>query len=119
MVRANNEAADKLSKLESTRASIPHGVFVYDLIKPSIEEQEKPVAEQPSTNQLVATISTTTTDWREPFIRYLTSAEVLRIKPRCNASYGVASIMYWLRGTLCAKIGMRNYCKNMCLTNTD
>jgi hypothetical protein len=58
MVWVDNEAADKLSKLGSTQAVIPHGVFVHDLVKPSIEEQEKPVAEQPSIDQLVATIST-------------------------------------------------------------
>jgi hypothetical protein len=62
VVWAENEAADKLSKLGSTRATIPHGVFVHDLVKPSIEEQEKPMAEQPSTYQLVAMILTTTTD---------------------------------------------------------
>jgi ribonuclease HI len=62
MIQADNEVADKLSKLGSTRAAIPHGVFIYDLFKPSIEEQEKPMAEQPSTDQLVATILTTTTD---------------------------------------------------------
>jgi hypothetical protein len=45
VVWADNEAADKLSKLRSTKAAIPHGVFVHDLVKPSIEEQEKPVAE--------------------------------------------------------------------------
>jgi ribonuclease HI len=45
VVRTDNEAADKLSKLGSTRAAIPHGVFVYDLVKPSIEEQEKFMAE--------------------------------------------------------------------------
>jgi hypothetical protein len=44
MVRANNEAADKLSKLGSTQVAIPHGVFVHDLIKPSTEEEEKPMA---------------------------------------------------------------------------
>jgi hypothetical protein len=44
VVQAGNEAADKLSKLGSTRAVIPHGVFVHDLVKPSIEEEEKPVA---------------------------------------------------------------------------
>jgi hypothetical protein len=76
VVQADNEAADKLSKLGSTRATIPHGVFVRDLVKPSIVEQEKPVAKQPSTDQLVTTIATTATDRREPFIRYLTSAEV-------------------------------------------
>jgi hypothetical protein len=41
---------------------IPHRVFIYDLIKPSIEEEEKPVAEQPSADQLVTAISTTGTD---------------------------------------------------------
>jgi hypothetical protein len=43
VVRADNEATDKLSKLGSTRAVIPHRVFIHDLVKPSIEEQEKPV----------------------------------------------------------------------------
>jgi ribonuclease HI len=45
MVRADNEATDNLSKLGSTRAVIPHGVFVHDLVKPSIKEEEKPMAE--------------------------------------------------------------------------
>jgi ribonuclease HI len=76
VVRADKKATDKLSKLGSTRAAIPHGVFVHDLVKPSIVEEEKPMAEQPSIDQMVTMISTTATDWREPFIRYLTSAEV-------------------------------------------
>jgi hypothetical protein len=76
VVWADNEAADKLSKLGSTRAVIPHGVFVHDLFKSSIKEEKKPVAEQPATNQLVTMILTTGIDWREPFIRYLTSVEV-------------------------------------------
>jgi hypothetical protein len=62
MVRADNEAADKLSKLGSTRAVILHGVFVHDLVKSSIEEEEKPVAEQPATDQLVTVILTTGID---------------------------------------------------------
>jgi hypothetical protein len=76
VVQADNEAADKLSKLGSTWAVIPHGVFVHDLVKPSIEEEEKLVAELPSADQLVAVILNTSIDWREPFIRYLTSVEV-------------------------------------------
>jgi hypothetical protein len=48
MVRANNEAVDKLLKLGSTQVVIPHGVFIHDLVKPFIEEEEKLVAEQPS-----------------------------------------------------------------------
>jgi hypothetical protein len=50
VVWADNEAADKLSKLGSTRAAIPHGVFIHDLVKPSITEKEKHVAEQFSTD---------------------------------------------------------------------
>jgi len=93
VVWADNEAADKLSKLESTWAVITHGVFVHDLVKLSIEEEEKPVAEQPFADQLVATILTTGTDWREPFIRYLTSVEVPQDKTemerliRCSKHY--------------------------------
>jgi hypothetical protein len=48
VVRADNEAADKLSKLGSTWAVISHGVFIHDLVMSSIEEEEKPIAEQPS-----------------------------------------------------------------------
>jgi predicted SnoaL-like aldol condensation-catalyzing enzyme len=76
VVQAHNEAADKLSKLGSTQAEIPHGVFIQDLVKSSIEEEEKSIAKQPSADQLVTTVSTTGTDWREPFIRYFTSVEV-------------------------------------------
>lgn len=35
--RAENQAADELSKLGSSRAAVPHGVFVQDLLQPSIE----------------------------------------------------------------------------------
>jgi ribonuclease HI len=93
VVRANNEATDKLSKLGSTRAVIPHGVFIHDLVKPSIEEEEKPMAEQLSADQLVAVIPTIGTDWRELFIRYLTFAEVPQDKTemerliRCSKHY--------------------------------
>jgi hypothetical protein len=44
VVWADNEVAYKLSKLGSTQAVIPHGVLVHDLVKPSIEEEEKPMA---------------------------------------------------------------------------
>jgi hypothetical protein len=99
MARADNEAVDKLLKLGSTRAEIPHGAFIQDLVKPSIEEEEKPIVEQPSADQLVVMVLTTGTNWREPFIRYLTSVEVPRTRPRWNASYGVATIMCWSRGS--------------------
>jgi hypothetical protein len=81
-VWADNEAAYKLSKLGSTRAVIPYGVFVHGLVKPSIKEEVKPVAKQSSTDQLVTVILTTSTDWRESFIRYLTSVEVPQDKTK-------------------------------------
>jgi hypothetical protein len=62
VVWADNEAADKLSKLGSTQAVIPHGVFVHDFVKPSIEEEAKPMAKQSSTDQLVTVILTTDVD---------------------------------------------------------
>jgi hypothetical protein len=65
-----------LSKLRSTRAKIPHGVFVQDLVKPSIEEEEKLVAEKPLADQLVTTVPTSNDNWREPFIWYLMSTDV-------------------------------------------
>jgi hypothetical protein len=40
------------------------------------EEEEKPVPEQPPIDQLVSMVPTTGTNWREPFIRYLTPAKV-------------------------------------------
>lgn len=62
VIRVDNQVADVLSKLGSTRAKIPHGVFVQDLVKPSIDEEEKPVAENPPTDQLVTTVPTTAED---------------------------------------------------------
>ena len=51
------------------------GVFVQDLLAPSIKE-EKEVQEIPPVEQLVLTIPSPAADWREQFIKYLTSAEV-------------------------------------------
>jgi hypothetical protein len=39
VVQDKNQAADELSKLGSSRAQVPHGVFVQDLVKPSIKEE--------------------------------------------------------------------------------
>jgi hypothetical protein len=71
---------DALSKLGSTRAEIPHGVFVEDLLKPSTKEEDKLEIAKPPADQSVASISVHGNDWREPFIRYLTSADVPRDK---------------------------------------
>lgn len=76
VVRADNQAAGELSKLGSSRAQIPHGIFIEDLLKPSIEMHGTPATEQQSSDQLVASVLTTDGDWRLPFIRYLATMEV-------------------------------------------
>lgn len=76
VVRDENTAADRLSKLGSTRAKVPAGVFVQDLTTPSITTTNE-VQEQPPAKQLVMTVTATNDDdWRLAFINYLTKAEV-------------------------------------------
>jgi hypothetical protein len=88
VVRDKNRTTDELSKLGSSRAKVPHGVFLQDLVNPSIKEVEDHVVEKPLDQQLVAMVpppSTTkpsptthtlpstsdNSDWRVPFIKYL------------------------------------------------
>jgi len=54
---------------------IPPRVFVQDLFMPSIKEK-KEVQKFPPAKQLVLTVLSLATDWREQFIKYLTSADV-------------------------------------------
>jgi hypothetical protein len=75
IVRDNNVAADVLSKLGSTRAQVPAGVFVHELHAPSIPEQAPPttVPARPPAGQEVMMIDV---DWRQPFIDYLSEQKV-------------------------------------------
>ena len=75
VVSDHNQLADHLSKLGCSRATIPPGVFVQDLLAPSIKE-DKEFKEVPPTKQLVLAVPSPIADWREQFIKYLTSAEV-------------------------------------------
>jgi ribonuclease HI len=70
IVRDNNVAADVLSKLGSTRAQVPAGVFVHELHTPSIPEPAPPttISAHPSAGQEVMMIDV---DWWQPFIDYL------------------------------------------------
>ena len=61
VVRDQNQLADHLSKLGSSRAAIPPGVFIQDLLAPSIKE-EKEVQEIPPAEQLVLTVPLPATD---------------------------------------------------------
>jgi hypothetical protein len=90
VVRDRNQAEDALSKLGSSRAQVLHGVFVQDLLKPSIKQEDDPVVEKPPVLPLVAIVPSSTTmepspttagpsqtptkiaDWCVPFIKYLT-----------------------------------------------
>ena len=75
VVRDQNQLTDHLSKLGSSRATILPGVFIQDLLAPSIKE-DKEIQEVPPTEQLVLVVLSPIADWREQFIKYLSSAEV-------------------------------------------
>jgi ribonuclease HI len=75
VVRDNNVAADVLSKLGSTRAQVPTGVFVHELHAPSIPEPTHtttdPVLSQPGQEVMMIDV-----DWRQPFIDYIREQKV-------------------------------------------
>jgi hypothetical protein len=63
----NNVAAYVLSKLGSTRAQVPAGVFVHELHVPSIPELA-PVITDPAPSQACQEVMMIDVDWRQPFI---------------------------------------------------
>jgi hypothetical protein len=79
VVRDNNVAADVLSKLGSTRAQVPAGVFVHELHTPSIPEPVPTTTDpvHPPAGQEVTMIDV---DWRQPFIDYIHEQKVLSDK---------------------------------------
>ena len=76
VVWADNQVADELSKLGSTRAEVPARVFIQDLVTPSIKQGKEGVEEKPPAEPLVASVPGPSSDWREPFIKYLTTVDV-------------------------------------------
>jgi ribonuclease HI len=75
VVRNNNVATDVLSKLGSTRAQVPAGVFVHELHAPSIPELAPTTTDpvHPPASQEVMMIDV---DWRQPFIDYIREQKV-------------------------------------------
>jgi ribonuclease HI len=73
--RDNNVAADVLSKLGSTRAQVPAGVFVHELHTPFIPEPAPPTTDamHHPAGQEVMMIDM---DWRQPFINYIREQKV-------------------------------------------
>ena len=69
--RDKNQAADALSKLGSSRAQIPRGIFVQDIHEPSVGTG---LVEKQLTEAMLIDDATPTTsgrDWRTQFIRYI------------------------------------------------
>jgi hypothetical protein len=66
----NNVVADVLSKLSSTRAQVPAGVFVHELHVPSILEPA-PTTIDPVHLPVGQEVMMIDVDWRQPFIDYI------------------------------------------------
>jgi ribonuclease HI len=75
VVRDNNVAADVLSKLGSTHAQVPVGVFVHELHAPSIPEPA-PTTTDPTPSQAGQEVMMIDVDWRQPFIDYIREQKV-------------------------------------------
>jgi hypothetical protein len=75
VVHDNNVAADVLSKLRSTRAQVPVGVFVHELHAPSIPEPA-PTTTDPAHLPAGQEVMMIDVDWRQPFIDYIRKKKV-------------------------------------------
>jgi ribonuclease HI len=75
VVRDTNVAADVLSKLGSTRAQVPAGVFVHELHAPSIPKPE-PTTTDPAPLPAGQEVMMIDVDWRQPFIDYIHEQKV-------------------------------------------
>jgi ribonuclease HI len=75
VVRDNNIAADVLSKLGSTRAQVPAGVFIHEIHAPSILEPA-PTTTDPAPSEAGQEVMMIDVDWRQPFIDYIREQKV-------------------------------------------
>jgi ribonuclease HI len=75
VVHDNNVAADVLSKLGSTRAQVPAGVFVHELHAPSIPEPT-PMTTDPAHPPAGQEVMMIDVDWQQPFINYIFEQKV-------------------------------------------
>jgi hypothetical protein len=66
---------DVLSKLDSTRAQVPAGVFVHELHTPSIPEPA-PTTTDPVPLLAGQEVMMIDVDWRQPFINYIREQKV-------------------------------------------
>jgi ribonuclease HI len=75
VVRDNNVAAHVLSKLGSTHAQVPSGVFVHELHAPSIPKSA-PTTTDPVPPQFGQEVMMINVDWRQPFTDYIREQKV-------------------------------------------
>ena len=52
-------------------------MFIQDLVAPSTKQEQESVEENPPTEQIVTAVPRLSSDWREPFIKYLTTTNIL------------------------------------------
>ena len=52
-------------------------MFVQDLVAPSIKQEQEGVEEKPPVEQIVTTVPGLSSDWRELFFKYITTANIL------------------------------------------
>jgi hypothetical protein len=69
--RDRNATSDALSKLGSSRAQVPPGIFVLEVQQPSV------TAEHAEECNALDQAETDPNDWREPIIRYIKNEEEL------------------------------------------
>jgi hypothetical protein len=104
VVRDNNVGADVLSKLHSTRAQVPAGVFVHELHSPSIPKPV-PTNTDPAPFPAVQDVMMIDVDWRQPFIDYIREQKVPTDKNlseqlvRRAKSYVLVGEQLYIRGT--------------------
>jgi hypothetical protein len=75
IVRDNNVAAEVLSKLGSTRAQVPTGIFVHELYAPSIPKRA-PTTTDPAPSPAGQEVMMIDVDWRQSFIDYIHEQKV-------------------------------------------
>jgi hypothetical protein len=104
IVRDNNVAADVLSKLGSTHAQVPAGVFVHELHAPSILEPA-PTTTDPALPPASQEVMMIDVDWQQPFIDYIREQKVPTDKNlaekiiRRAKSYVLVGVKLYRRGT--------------------
>jgi hypothetical protein len=80
MEKDRNAAGDALSKLGSSWAQVPPGVFVQEIQQPSV------TVEQTEECHALDQAETDPNDWREPIIKYIKTRKNQMTRPQQSAS---------------------------------